>query len=176
MTAMKRLPTIVLTAFALAFGVGCSAESKSGPDKAKDGLDKVMSLHRGELSAVATYDQALSKVDKEVLKPDLQKLRDEHRDAADQLANRVKALGGQPDTSAGPWGDWAKLVTGTAAALSNEATLQALKTGENHGIREYEEALKHANVDADTKQLIRDRLLERQRSHITVLENLKAAN
>src|SRR5262245_50369255 len=56
MTALTRLSSIALTSLALALGA-CNAESKTGPDKTKQGLDKVMSLHRGELSAVATYDQ-----------------------------------------------------------------------------------------------------------------------
>jgi DNA-binding ferritin-like protein len=172
----KRLPSFVLTAFFLAFGAGCSQETKTGADKANAGLEKVKSLHRGELSAVSTYDQALAKVDKEALKPELQRLRDEHRDAADALAGRVKALGGQPDVTAGPWGDWTKAVQGAANLINAEATLMALKAGENHGIREYQEALDNPNVDSETKTLIRDRLHARQRAHVTTLENLKAAN
>jgi uncharacterized protein (TIGR02284 family) len=175
MIAIQRLSLAMLATGALALG-GCGAQSKTGPDKAKDGLDKVMSLHRGELSAVATYDQALTKVEKESFKPDLQRLRDDHRDAADQLANRVKALGGKVDTNAGVWGDWTKMITGAATAINTESTLQVLKSGENHGLREYEEALKNPNVDAETKTLIRDRLEQRQREHVTTLENLKAAN
>jgi uncharacterized protein (TIGR02284 family) len=175
MTSFQRLPIPFLTALALAFG-GCGAESKTGPEKAKDGLNKVLSLQRGELSAVSTYDQALAKIEKESFKSDLQKLRDDHRDAADKLADRVKALGGTPETTAGVWGDWTKLITGAAVAINTESTLQVLKTGENHGLREYEEALKNPNVDAETKTLIRDRLEARQREHVTTLENLKAAN
>jgi uncharacterized protein (TIGR02284 family) len=176
MTVATRLPSFLLSALFLAFGAGCSQEAKTGPDRAKAGLDKVMSLHRGELSAVATYDQAIAKVDKEMLKPELTRVRDEHTDAANQLAARVRALGGTPDASSGPWGDWAKLVTGTAAVISSDATLQALKAGENHGIREYEEALKNPNVDDTTKALIRERLQERQKGHVTTLESLKSAN
>ena len=99
MTSFQRLPFLFVTAVARLRRLRRRVED--GPEKAKDGLNKVLSLHRGELSAVSTYDQALAKVEKESFKSDLQKLRDDHRDAADKLADRVKALGGTPDTAGG---------------------------------------------------------------------------
>ncbi len=50
----------------------------------------------------------------------------------------------------------------------------ALKEGEEHGIREYEEALDKLDVMEDAKATIREELLPRLVSHLPLLESLRA--
>jgi bacterioferritin (cytochrome b1) len=162
MRILGTLPLVVLLACA------CS-------QKKDNGLDEVQALHRGELAAVATYDQAIAKTDREAFKTTLSRIRDEHRSAADSLRARVVALGGTPATEAGPWGAWTKLVTGASGALGDDPLLGTLKTGEKHGIDEYEDAIEDAEVDAATKDLSRT-LLAKQREHVAALEALSSAS
>jgi demethoxyubiquinone hydroxylase (CLK1/Coq7/Cat5 family) len=152
----------------------CGARDESG--NLVPGLGKVQSLHRGELAAVATYDDAIAKLNKPAWTPELTRMRDEHRDAVSLLAERIRALHGTPDARAGAWGAWAELVTKAAAAIGEDPALSALKTGESHGLREYEEALASKDVDETTKSLIRSKLLDRQRAHQASLETLKSTN
>jgi uncharacterized protein (TIGR02284 family) len=169
---MSRLPlpgAAAIVGGLLTVLVGCGAELSRG-----SGLEKVKMLHRGELSAVATYDQAIGKVKNAAIKPDLTRLRDEHQDAVNRLRARITEMGGTPDEKAGLWGDWSKLVTDAAAVFGDDAALGALKAGEKHGISEYEETLK-ADVDSTTKALVRDVLLPRQREHVPALETLAKA-
>ena len=151
----------------------CGARDETG--KPLTGLNKLKSLHRGEMSAVATYDDAIAKVKQPAWTNDLTRMRDEHRDAVNVLAERVRAAGGTPDATPGPWGAWAELVTKAAAAIGEDAALSALKTGESHGVREYEEALASKDVDEASKNAIRP-FLDRQRAHMKTLEGLKASN
>ena len=62
------------------------------------------SLVRGELSAVETYEQALHKLEGTKGGPELRRIREEHRHAADVLQEQVRRRGGQADHSSGAGG------------------------------------------------------------------------
>jgi uncharacterized protein (TIGR02284 family) len=127
-------------------------------------------LLRGELAATETYQQALSKAGNEPRAVELHRIRDEHRAAANELRQHIHGHGGKPDQGSGSWGAWAKTVEGAAKIFGNAAAVKALKEGEEHGVKDYEDALTDANLPADCKELIRNRLLPQTRSHIPVLD------
>jgi demethoxyubiquinone hydroxylase (CLK1/Coq7/Cat5 family) len=127
------------------------------------------SLLRGELAAVETYQQALTRVSTEPGAFELRHLETEHREAADLLRQHIVQRGGKPAEDSGVWGAWARAVEGTAKLFGNAAALRALKEGEEHGVSTYESALQNQNLDADSKELIRATLLPRTRAHIPTL-------
>jgi uncharacterized protein (TIGR02284 family) len=129
------------------------------------------SLLRGEMSAIETYRQALEKVGNEPGTEELHRLRTDHRDAADALWHHIEQHGGKPSEGSGPWGSFAKAVEGTAKIFGDAAALKALKEGEEHGLKDYEEALRDQNLPADCQALLRG-LLEKQRMHIPVLDRM----
>ena len=139
-------------------------------------LTQLNSLLRGEMSAIETYRQALDKMkDDNVFGVDeLRALQRDHRDAADALWHHIEQHGGKPSEGSGAWGSWAKLVQGTAKLLGNAAALKALKEGEEHGLKDYQDALEDKTLPADCQTLIRG-FIEKQREHITVLDRLIAA-
>jgi uncharacterized protein (TIGR02284 family) len=131
------------------------------------------SLLRGEMSAIETYRQAIEKLG-DVQDPWVEELRAfqrDHRDAADALWHHVEQHGGKPSESSGPWGAFAKAVEGTAKLLGNTAALKALKEGEEHGLKDYEDALEDEHLPADCQALIRG-LIPKQRAHITTIDRL----
>jgi uncharacterized protein (TIGR02284 family) len=134
--------------------------------------DALNSLLRGELSAVETYDQAMKKVEDPTVLTDLQRIRGEHAEAAVRLRDQVVRFGGTPSESSGPWGTFAAAVTGTAKTFGPGTALAALKQGEEHGINEYDDALKNEGVNPECKDLIRTDLLPRCRRHVTDLDRL----
>lgn len=134
--------------------------------------DTLNALLRGELSATETYQQALAKVGNDREAPELRRLHDEHRSAANTLRQHVHQMGGKPDQGSGAWGAWAKAVEGTAKVFGNTAAMKALKEGEEHGVKSYEDALHDANLPAECQTLIRSTLLPQTRSHIQVLDQL----
>ena len=135
-----------------------------------NGNDILNRLLRGELAATATYQQALAKVGNEPRATDLRRLHDEHRTAANELRQHIHHHGGKPDQGSGAWGAWAKTVEGAAKIFGDAAAVKALKEGEEHGVKDYEDALADANLPGDCKDLIRNRLLPQTRSHIPVLD------
>jgi uncharacterized protein (TIGR02284 family) len=134
--------------------------------------DKLNSLLRGELSSVETYQQAIERVGNGIGGAELRHIENEHREAVSVLRSRIQLRGGDPDTTSGMWGAWAQIVTGAASLLSDNLALKALKEGEEHGLKEYEEALGDEHIDPDTRTLIRSSLVPRQEQHIAALDRL----
>ena len=97
----------------------------------------------------------------------------EHQDSADDLREHLLEMEAVPDTDSGAWGSFAKAVEGTAKLLGESAALLALREGEEHGIREYKEALVGTDAMEEAKDLIRETLLPRLESHLPLLEGLK---
>jgi len=129
------------------------------------------SLLRGEMSAVETYRQA---IDKFAGEPQIEQLRGfqrDHRDAADKLWHHIEKHGGKPSEGSGAWGAFAKAVTGSAKLFGDTAALKALKEGEEHGLKEYQDALEDSKLPADCRELIQG-FLGKQRQHITAIDQL----
>jgi hypothetical protein len=137
-------------------------------------LETLNSLLRGEMSALETYRQAIQKLENDNAPgaSELHALRRDHRDAADALWHHLEAHGEKPSEDSGPWGAFAQAVTGTAKLFGNTAALKALKEGEEHGVKDYEDALKDEHLPEECKVLIRGQLLPRQREHVAVVDRL----
>jgi len=138
-------------------------------------IDTLGSLHRGEIAATETYNQALEKFAGQPEEAELRGIRDEHRETANTLRQHVRHHGGTPDTGSGWWGGWAKFVEGTAKVFGKSAALKALKEGEEHGIKEYQAALADKDMAADCQSLIRSQLLPRCQAHVQVLDRLMSS-
>jgi rubrerythrin len=134
------------------------------------------SLLRGEISAVETYQQALSRLSSDPASAELQRIHDEHREAANTLRQHIHGHGGQPEQGSGAWGLWAKAVEGTAGPFGHNACLKALKEGEEYGASSYESALQDPRLAADCKTLILGTLLPQTRAHISMLDHLMSTN
>lgn len=130
--------------------------------------EKLNQLLRGELSACETYKQAMEKVSG----LDLSKNLEEHKAAVIELEQQVVKAGGIPSKSSGVWGTWAQVVTGAAKAIGQETALKALKEGEEHGIKEYQEVLNDEDVSQTAKNVIQQKLLPKQFEHIKNLNKL----
>jgi len=136
--------------------------------------DSLKSLHRGEIAATETYNQALEKFAGQSEEAAVRRIRDEHREAANTLRQHVREQGDDPSQGSGVWGAWAKFVEGTAQAFGKTAALKALKEGEEHGIKEYEQALAEEG-QPECRILIQNQLLPRCEAHVRTLEQLMRA-
>jgi bacterioferritin (cytochrome b1) len=129
-------------------------------------------LLRGELSAIETYEQALRRLNGPGtdLADQLVHFAAEHSRNADALKARVEALGGHTATSSGAWGAWAKVVQGTANIFGDGSAIKALKEGEEHGLKDYQDALEDDELDEMSRRLVENELIPRQRKHIAALD------
>ena len=136
-------------------------------------IDVCNSLLRGELSAVETYTQAIAKFDSGPERTALENIRFDHEASVSSLRDHIAEMGAEPSMDSGIWGNFAETVEGTAKVLGESPALTALQTGEEHGINEYEEALRNPDVMDEIKTVIRSYLLPPLREHITTLTRLK---
>jgi demethoxyubiquinone hydroxylase (CLK1/Coq7/Cat5 family) len=134
------------------------------------------SLLRGEMSAIETYRMAIEKLagSNDPVAAQLQGIQRDHRDAADALWHYLERKGERPSEGSGAWGAFAKAVEGTATLLGNKAALKALKEGEEHGLKEHEEALDDDAISPELGSLLRTFVI-RQQAHVQTLDRLLAA-
>jgi len=132
------------------------------------------SLLRGEISAAETYRMAIDKVaDTDASGANaglLREIQEEHGRAAQEIRDLIQELGGEASDSSGAWGAWAKTVQGTMNLFGDASSLKALKEGEEHGLKDYQESLD--GVDPSSKQLINNQLIPAQQRHINLLDQL----
>jgi uncharacterized protein (TIGR02284 family) len=140
----------------------------------KSSVEQLNEFLRGEISAVETYQMALDKVD------DISTVRDEllvnlksHQDRVMVLQDAIRQCGGEPATSSGPWGVFAKAVEGGAKLFGKKAAIAALEEGEDHGLKDYKEELDDEDLDFQWKSLLRDQLLPQQQASHDRLSDLK---
>ncbi len=138
-----------------------------------DTTDLLNSLLRGELAATETYQQALPKLEGTPGYEELRHIHKEHREAANTLRQHVHRVEGRPDQGSGAWGAFARAVERTAKVFGVDAALKALKEGEEHGIKEYAEALDDG-LPPECRNLIEAALLPQTRAHISTLDRLMA--
>ncbi|MBA3548454.1 MAG: DUF2383 domain-containing protein [Nannocystis sp.] len=133
--------------------------------------DTIKSLLQGEMSAVETYEKALTKVDGAPEGAHLRQIWADHNHAVTVLRDLLIRYNGDMPSSSGAWGTFANAVQATANLLGDAAALKILKEGEEHGIKDYEAALNNSSVTEDVKAVSRD-LRMRCESHLPVLDAL----
>lgn len=134
--------------------------------------DKLNELVRGEKSAVETYNQILEKFKDDLKSTPLSEMKADHVNAVSSLESRLASEGVEPSSDSGPWGGVAKTVMGTAKIFGDQAALKALKEGEEHGKKLYNELLDCDDLPGDVASMVRDNLLPRQTRHINQIDQL----
>src|SRR3954470_15168029 len=132
------------------------------------------SFLRGEISAAETYRMAIDKAsDSDKNSSNIGLLREMQEDngrAAQATRHRIRELGGEPSDSSGAWGAWAKFTQGTANLFGDASALKALKEGEEHGLKDYQEGLD--DIDMISAELVQNQLIPAQQRHINLLDQL----
>jgi len=137
-------------------------------------IDRLNKMLRDELAALETYDQALGTFDKyPAALTELKRIRDDHREAVRVLREHITEHGGTPSETSGAWGAIAAALTEAAKVIGPDTTLIDLKRGEEHGLNDYKEAVKKAELPAECLDLVRNKLLPRCSEHVASLDNIR---
>ena len=127
-------------------------------------IDQLNSFLRGELSAVETYYQALSKLDDFKYRNTLEDCASSHQRRVALLSEEVRRRGGRPAGNSGAWGTFAKAIERSSAAIGPRLAVAALEEGEDHGRNDYDRHIE--KLDADARALVAQRLMPEQlRTH-----------
>jgi hypothetical protein len=135
-------------------------------------MEVMNSLLRGEIAAAETYKQALDGLDTDPQAESLRTILREHGDAIRFLHESIDTHGGEPVSSSGAWGFFARTMEGAAKVLGDTAALGALRQGERQGLADYEQALEQEVLPAECRVHIQNTLIPQQRRHIDVLTRL----
>jgi hypothetical protein len=96
-----------------------------------------------------------------------------HEGRAATLAQRVRALGGQPVEGSGAWGTLMKLFEGGANLFGEKAAVSALEEGEDFGRDEYKRDVN--KLDVVSRTLVETEIIpEHLRTHRSI-SSLKQA-
>jgi hypothetical protein len=135
-------------------------------------LDRLNSLLRIELAAVAGYQKALSTLKKKAVvdSDHLLQLASDHQRTVAVLQGTVHARGGAPAVLEDPWEDSIAAAhngNGESVVLKSQEFVSALLEVERRGLAEYEAAL--SLLDDDARELVELELIPRQRRHVAQL-------
>lgn len=137
----------------------------------RESIDTLNSLLGGELSAVQTYEQAVSKLSDSSLVEQLRNLRVAHLQRAQRLEREVVRLGGEPKRTSGIWGAFANFVETAAASMGERPAIATLEEGEDKGLNDYRRAL--TKLDEPVRKLVESELLPGQEQTHSIMSNLK---
>lgn len=137
----------------------------------KGSVEALNSFLRGEISAVETYRQALGHISSDLARRQLEACQKDHEHRVESLRERIEKLGGRPSEGSGAWGTFAQLVQGGADTIGEEAAIQALERGEDHGLADYERDVEKTHGEA--RRFVRMELLPAQRRTHERLSKLK---
>lgn len=144
--------------------IGAAAGSSAVP--------QLNSLLRGEISAAETYRMAIDRVASDASSNAalLREIQEEHGRAAQAVRDRIRELGGEAVDSSGAWGAWAKTVQATMGLFGDVSSFKALKEGEEHGLKDYNDAV--GSLDETSRQMVQNQLIPQQRRHIDLLDQI----
>src|SRR5665648_379760 len=125
-------------------------------------MKQVEELIRGELSAIQSFDTVLSKINDLAEKERLTTIRADHARAVDMLKKYAGSEDLQNAKDSGAWGAFAKAFAGGGSFFGDKAAIQALKVGEEHGLKEYKAALESKDIQNELRQVIQSDLLPQQ--------------
>ena len=139
---------------------------------ANESIKRLNSFLRGEISAVETYRQALEKVEyNSIARTALKMCQQSHADRILKLRDRIVELGGEPDSSSGVWGVFAKSVEGSAKVFGEKTAIAALEEGEDHGLRDYRSDVE--KLDARERVFVETQILPAQERTHEAMSRLK---
>lgn len=130
----------------------------------KNNVDQLNSFLRGEISAVETYRQAIEALKSSSHTTQLLECKKSHEQRVTILTNEIRKLGGEPSTSSGAWGMFAKAVEGGAKVMGEKTAIAALEEGEDHGNADYKRDI--AKLDGTVRSVVEQQVLPLQlRTH-----------
>ncbi len=130
-------------------------------------------LIRGEISAVESFDTVIYRIKDATELKELTQIRQDHQRAVETLRQFEVVDSSVPRNtdSSGPWGTFTTAFAGGASFFGDKAAINALKIGEQHGLKEYQDALNNSAFESKVKEVIRTELIPCQERHLALIEN-----
>ena len=115
-------------------------------------IDTLNELLKGELMAMRIYQETNALQGDENVRAMLQQFAADHEEHARLLAQRIRELGGIPETEAGLAGTMAGIWARINALRGPSQLLQQIYTGEDNGVHAYEDRIDE--LDPQSQELV----------------------
>lgn len=139
-------------------------------EQSKEVSEDILEILSGEISAVDAYKQALAQVDNDREEIRLDQFRDDHEEAMDYWKSQATNQGVKLKKDAGVWGSMVKGVVKTAQIFGNRGTLQAMRKGEEYGLKNYQKLLRNKKLTKNQRSKIRQVFIPTQKRHIEIID------
>lgn len=133
-------------------------------------MKQVDELIRGEISAVESVSAVLKRIDDAREKSALEQMLKDHQRAVESLKRFAEPKFEAKAQTSGPWGALTTAFAGGASFFGDKAALKALKIGEQHGLNEYNEAMKDGSINQEVRKLIQSELVPNQERHLKMID------
>jgi uncharacterized protein (TIGR02284 family) len=122
--------------------------------------------------AIAAYDSAISRIDDQQFKQQLQQFREDHHRHTVELGSIISRLGGTPPSGAGAKSllTQGKVVLG--GLMGDRAILVAMKTNEDDTNTAYERAVNHEQKHSSADEVLRRGLADERRHRAWIEETI----
>jgi hypothetical protein len=132
-------------------------------------VDTCETLFRAEMLAVETYNRAICRFADSPREHLLERIRTTHERNAHSLRRLIFTHEAEPSACSVFWRGVVQTLDGPALVMLDSTVITLLKEGEEHGIREYREALSSPDVSEQLKELICRELLPTLIDHVVEL-------
>jgi len=139
------------------------------PDVAK--LAVLVDFCKEELAAVETYKRALTLMPLHRHVDVLARCYASHQNRANELRERVLALGGKAPNAPGAWGSLVPALTSAAAAVSEHLAVSMLEEAEDRGVRRYREHIEE--LDPGSRAFVNEHIVPGQITTHAAMHELK---
>ena len=130
---------------------------------------------RGEHAASESYVQALAGIASVVRQTELKRIKSDHENAIRTLKENLNVETYTNVKGSGSWGLVTESLIGAAKLISDDATLSALRRGEEHGLALYQK-VKDSDLPFNIKELIEKKFIPQQNEHVRTLKNLQSVH
>jgi bacterioferritin len=143
-------------------------------------INELNTILRGEQMAVESYELFISNADDEKIRRLFEQFREDHREHADLLTERIHGLGAVPGKGTGIPGMFSQIkLEFETRKKDSEEILKRACFGEDKGVKMTEEIVK-GDLDPESAELV-GRILSKDREHLIAMmkimqENLKQEN
>ncbi|QOR67787.1 ferritin-like domain-containing protein [Cytobacillus suaedae] len=126
---------------------------------------------KGQYMGIHQYEHCIKHLEDPSIRIEFQKIQQEHKEHASQVAERIQNLGGVPVDDEGLMGSIQNYMSGFSIPNTTEDIIKFAKEGEDqYGIHMSEEIVK-GDLDPESKALI-ESILDKDRQHIVHLDSL----
>lgn len=132
-------------------------------------IKQLNSFLRGEISAVESYEKAVTDFDHP--HAEAEQALASHRERVAALQTHIRSVGGEPEDSSGAWGAFATTLQTLANKVSDKQAVSQLEDGEKHGLNDY---LRDSDkLDDCCQEFMASRIIPEQQRTTAAMTELK---